>query len=121
MDSHTLKVLEYNEILNLLSEEAGSYIAKEKALSLTPSDDMEEVKTWLEETEEAFSFIEYRADTHRRHKRHKGVSQIAALQGRLDIQQLMDIGQTLAVSQRIWAFSTAEKINTIPCTLWCNI
>ncbi|MEQ8190704.1 MAG: hypothetical protein ABRQ39_22240 [Candidatus Eremiobacterota bacterium] len=115
MDSHTLKVLEYNEILNLLSEEAGSYIAKEKALSLTPSDDMEEVKTWLEETEEAFRLLNIEQIPIGGIRDIREPLKIASLQGRLDIQQLMDISQTLAVSQRIWAFfnSRKDKYNTL--------
>lgn len=115
MDNHTLKVLEYNEILNLLSEEAGSYIAKEKVLSLTPSDDMEEVKTWLEETEEAFRLLNIEQIPIGGIRDIREPLKIAALQGRLDIQQLMDISQTLAVSQRIWAFfnSRKDKYNTL--------
>ena len=46
----SLKVLELPEILNMLAKEAVSESAKEKALSLYPSDDIHVVKKLLEET-----------------------------------------------------------------------
>ena len=57
MNKKGLKVLEYNKIIELLSSQAGSEMAKEKLKALTPSDNAAEIKEHLSETTEAVSVI----------------------------------------------------------------
>ena len=57
MNKKGLKVLEYNKIIELLSAQAGSEMAKEKLNALTPSDNASEIREYLAETTEAVSVI----------------------------------------------------------------
>ena len=57
MNKKGLKVLEYNKIIELLSSQAGSEMAKEKLNTLTPSDNAAEIREYLAETTEAVSVI----------------------------------------------------------------
>ena len=57
MNKKGLKVLEYNKIIELLSSQAGSEMAKEKLKALTPSDNAAEIREHLSETTEAVSVI----------------------------------------------------------------
>ncbi|MDO4547846.1 MAG: endonuclease MutS2, partial [Clostridia bacterium] len=53
MDERNLRVLEYNKILEMLSQRAVSQPGKEAALALTPSGEYESVESMQEQTEEA--------------------------------------------------------------------
>ena len=53
MDAHTLKVLEYGEILALLAAHASNGMGRELALTLTPSPFPDVVRRRLQETREA--------------------------------------------------------------------
>ena len=57
MNKKGLKVLEYNKIIELLSSQAGSEMAKEKLKALTPSDNAAEIREHLSETTETVSVI----------------------------------------------------------------
>ena len=57
MNKKGLKVLEYNKIIELLSSQAGSEMAKEKLKALTPSDNAAEIREHLSETTEAVRVI----------------------------------------------------------------
>ena len=58
MNLTSLKKLEYNQILEKLSTYCHTYIGKESALELTPSNDKTIVKQNLMETEQAVALIE---------------------------------------------------------------
>ena len=57
MNQNYLNKLEFNEILEKLSTYCHTYLGKELALSLLPSNDKQEVKKMLSETEEAVSLM----------------------------------------------------------------
>ncbi|KNF07495.1 DNA mismatch repair protein MutS [Gottschalkia purinilytica] len=57
MKEKTLRVLEYNKIIDILSQKAESSLGKDIALRLTPSSDFNEVKTLQEETDEALRIL----------------------------------------------------------------
>lgn len=57
MNNRIFHVLEYNKIIDLLSGQAASSLGKEKAVSLKPSTDLDEVKKWQEETDEAANIV----------------------------------------------------------------
>ena len=57
MNERTLRVLEYNKILELLAEQAVSRAAKQLARDLEPSDSVYDIREMLSETSEAVSVI----------------------------------------------------------------
>lgn len=57
MYKKSLKTLEYYKIIDLLAGEAESQLGEEYCKSLRPSTNIEEVRRWLRETEEAFQLI----------------------------------------------------------------
>lgn len=57
MNEKALRVLEYNKIIEMLSEKATSAVGKELCRALKPSSDLLEVKRGLEETSEAVSMM----------------------------------------------------------------
>lgn len=57
MNKKGLKILEYNKIIELLSSQAGSQMAKERIKSLLPSTEADVIKDGLCETTEAVSVI----------------------------------------------------------------
>lgn len=57
MYEKSLKTLEYHKIIDLLAAEAESQLGFEYCKSLKPSTNIEEIRRWLRETEEAFQLI----------------------------------------------------------------
>ena len=57
MNVKALKILEYNKILEMLGELAGSEMARERILKLSPSTDIYEIRDGLAETSEAVTVI----------------------------------------------------------------
>lgn len=53
MNQRILHVLEFKKIIEQLNEQAASSLGKEKASTLHPSSDLEEIKQWQRETDEA--------------------------------------------------------------------
>jgi len=62
MNPHTLKVLEYNKILDRLAEYCAFSGGSDRAYALLPSDDLYTARTWLAQTAEAFDLLEQKQD-----------------------------------------------------------
>lgn len=62
MNPHTLRVLEYDKILDRLATHCAFSGGVDRAYALLPSDDLETVRTWLAQTEEAFTLLEQKQD-----------------------------------------------------------
>ncbi len=62
MNEKTLRVLEYNKILNLLLEKAESQLGKELVKKIQPSTNIKEIISLLEETDEALSILIHRGN-----------------------------------------------------------
>ena len=62
MNKKCLKLLEYNKIIDLLSAEAGSALARERISELAPMSNMRMIQEALTETTEAVSVILYKGD-----------------------------------------------------------
>lgn len=77
MNNKTFEVLEFNKVLELLSEFAMSEKAKIRARELTPITDEGKIKRWLNETSEACTIIE-KSSSIPVHSLH-GVEQILTL------------------------------------------
>lgn len=57
MNERTLRVLEYDKIINMLSKRAVSSKGQKMCLELKPSTNVHEVSEWLNETREAFEVV----------------------------------------------------------------
>lgn len=62
MNEKTLRVLEYNKILNLLLEKAESQLGKDLVKKVQPSTNKDEIISLLEETDEALSILIHRGN-----------------------------------------------------------
>lgn len=62
MNEKTLRVLEYNKIINLLMEKAESQLGKDLVKKVKPSTNKEEISALLEETDEALSILIHRGN-----------------------------------------------------------
>lgn len=62
MNPHTLRVLEYEKILNRLAEHCAFSGGADLAYALLPSDDLTTVRTWLAQTAEAHKLLEQKSD-----------------------------------------------------------
>ena len=57
MNQKALKTLEYDKIINQLTEYAASPLGKALCQNLSPSSDLEEVRTWQAQTTDAVTRI----------------------------------------------------------------
>ncbi|NLM43808.1 MAG: endonuclease MutS2 [Clostridiales bacterium] len=57
MNEKTLRVLEYDKIIKLVADETVSNLGREIAMALKPSNNIYEIKEWLQETTEAVDII----------------------------------------------------------------
>lgn len=105
MDSSVCKALEYPKIVTLLADKAGSVMAKEIALNLTPTAEREEVEKRLQETAEALEVLIAAATVPL-----GGIRDIRAAMKRAEIgamlepQEMLAIGSTLYAARRIKNF-----------------
>ena len=57
MNKKAQKTLEYDKIIGLLTECAGSPLGQEKCRNLTPSTDLDEIRNLQQETSDALSYL----------------------------------------------------------------
>ena len=62
MNSRTIKLLEYNRILEMLAEQAGSELTKERISKLEPMTHLHAIQDAQTETTEAVSVILYKGN-----------------------------------------------------------
>ena len=90
------KKLELDKILELLSAEAWSNIAKDNVLKITPSYDIDEIKSELAKTDEAFVFASKYGTPRFYNVKDVAFSAGRASQGAtLSLRELLDIGLVL--------------------------
>ena len=100
MDKKSLKVLEFNKIINLLETKASSSLGLKYINDLTPSPDYNEVKYMLQETSEAQGILVKRG-----HVNMEGIQDIsdnakrAAIGGVLDPGSLLKVAETLRAAR----------------------
>jgi len=58
MDLNSIKILEFDKIVNILSKFACTYIGKEKCLTLLPTNDIDAITNLQNQTNEAIRFIQ---------------------------------------------------------------
>ncbi len=64
MDARTLRVLEFDRIRERLAEHTSFSLGRERALALTPTDDIREARDWQAEMREARRLLEEKSDVH---------------------------------------------------------
>lgn len=112
MDAKTLRVLEFNKIINMLKQYAVSDMGKAIAEKLQPSTDINEIKTNQKETSEAVSMILKKGSL--------GLGGLRSVEeyikrvnvgGVLNIGELIHIGDFLRVSRRAKDYAKSESKN----------
>ncbi|MDR6226521.1 endonuclease MutS2 [Desmospora profundinema] len=96
MDSHTLRTLEYDRIIEQLEKSASSEVSRRKLSRLTPSPDVAEVRQRLASTQEGLDVLRLRGDL--------------PLEGLQDIRSALrraNIGGVLSPSELLQVASTA--------------
>nr|WP_308691378.1 endonuclease MutS2 [uncultured Terrisporobacter sp.] len=104
MDKKSLKVLEYNKIIDLLSIKASSSLGLKYIEELTPSPNYEEVKDMLEETSEAQSIL-----VKRDHVNLGGIQDVSDSVKRAEIGAVLDPGSLLKISGSLRAARNLKR------------
>lgn len=106
----SLRVLELPEILKMLAAEAVSENAKEKALSLSPSDDIYQIKKQLEETTAAKNMMVLRSSPPFSGVKDIRISiQRADAGGVLNTIELLDVAALLRASDSAIAYAREDR------------
>jgi DNA mismatch repair protein MutS2 len=110
MNPKALKTLEYNKIIDRLTEFAGSALAKEMCRNLQPSTDLYEIQTLQKETSDALSRIYQKGAVS-----FRGVRDIRGSIKRLEIgaiigiNELLSICNLLEVCSKVKAYSRNDR------------
>ena len=110
MNPKALKTLEYNKIIDKLTEFAGSALAKEMCRNLQPSTDLYEIQALQKETSDALSRIYQKGAVS-----FRGVRDIRGSIKRLDIgaiigiNELLSICSLLEVCSKVKAYSRNDR------------
>lgn len=102
MNDKTLRVLEYNKIVKIVADETVSNLGREIALALKPSNNVYEVKEWLQETTEAADIILKRGAFPL-----EGLHDIRTALKKAEIGSMLTIEELLLTS---YALASARKI-----------
>ena len=98
MDKKSLRVLEFNKVINLLSTKASSSLGLKYIETLNPSSNYEEVKYMLQETSEAQGILVKRG-----HVNLAGIQDISDSVKRAEIGAVLDPGNLLKISDTLRA------------------
>lgn len=103
MNQKALKTLEYDKIINQLTEYAASPLGKSLCRSLSPSSDLEEVRTWQAQTTDAVTRVRLKGSVS-----FSGVRDIGDSLKRLDIGSSLNITELLSISSLLTAAARAK-------------
>ena len=104
MDRKSLRVLEYNKIIDLLATKASSSLGLKYIEELTPKPDYKEVKDMLEETSEAQGILIKRG-----HVNLGGIQDISDSVKRAEIGAVLDPGSLLKISDNLRAARNLKR------------
>ncbi|MCC3869433.1 endonuclease MutS2 [Terrisporobacter mayombei] len=104
MDQKSLKVLEYNKIIDLLATKASSSLGLKYIEELIPKPNYKEVKDMLEETSEAQGILIKRG-----HVNLGGIQDISDSVKRADIGAVLDPGSLLKISDNLRAARNLKR------------
>lgn len=103
MNQKALKTLEYDKIINQLTEYAASPLGKALCQSLSPSSDLEEVRTWQAQTTDAVTRIRLKGSVS-----FSGIRDIGDSLKRLDIGSSLSIPELLSISSLLTVAARAK-------------
>lgn len=109
MNEKVLKTLEYNKIINMLNDEAGSDLGRMLCSELKPSNDLNEIKKNQLETDDALKRIWQKGSVS-----FSGIKDIGESLKRLEIDSTLGVGELLSISSllkvalRVKTFSRNE-------------
>lgn len=103
MNQKALKTLEYDKIINQLTEYAASPLGKDLCRSLVPSSDLEEIRTWQAQTTDAVTRVRLKGTTS-----FSGVRDIRDSLKRLEIGSSLSIPELLAISAGLTVAARAK-------------
>ena len=103
MNQKALKTLEYDKIINQLTEYAASPLGKELCRSLNPSSDLEEIRTWQAQTTDAVTRVRFKGTTS-----FSGVRDIGDSLKRLEIGSSLSISELLSISSVLTVTARAK-------------
>ncbi|PKR79233.1 endonuclease MutS2 [Halalkalibacillus sediminis] len=104
MNQKIYKQLEFDKIKHLLHENASTSLGKEQAQQLAPSPDLEEVKQWQAETDEAVSVLRLKG-----HVPLGGITDIRPHIKRANIGALLSPSECLDVASTIYGGKQLKK------------
>ena len=104
MDQKSLRVLEYNKIIDLLATKASSSLGLKYIEELTPKPDYKEVKDMLEETSEAQGILIKRG-----HVNLGGIQDVSDSVKRAEIGAVLDPGSLLKISDNLRAARNLKR------------
>ena len=107
-----LEKLEYNKILDKLSNYAITYLGKALCLNLLPSNNKEEVENMLKETEEAVNLL-YRCNTPPISEIADNTINIKTIEsyGTLSIKSILELAHILKISEDLKKYFSADFID----------
>lgn len=107
-----LEKLEYNKILERLSAYAITYLGKEQCLTLLPSNNKEQVRNMLKETEEAVNLL-YRCNTPPISEIADNTINIKTIEsyGTLSIKSILELANILKISEDLKKYFSADYID----------
>ena len=107
-----LEKLEYNKILEKLSSYAITYLGKILCLNLSPSNNKEEIKNMLKETEEAVNLL-YRCNTPPISEIADNTINIKTIEsyGTLSIKSILELANILKISDDLKKYFSADFID----------
>ena len=103
MNQKALKTLEYDKIISQLTEYAASPPGKALCRNLSPSSDLEEVRTWQAQTTDAVTRIRLKGSVS-----FSGIRDIGGSLKRLDIGSSLSIPELLSMSSLLTAAARAK-------------
>lgn len=103
MNQKALKTLEYDKIINQLTEYAASPLGKALCQNLSPSSDLEEVRTWQAQTTDAVTRIRLKGSVS-----FSGIRDIGDSLKRLDIGSFLSIPELLSISSLLTVAARAK-------------
>lgn len=108
-----LEKLEYNKILEKLSEYAITYLGKELCLELLPSNNKEEVEKILKETEQSVNLL-YRSHTPPIYEIADNTINIKTIESNstLSIKSILELTNILTISENLKKFFYTDYIDT---------
>lgn len=110
MNKKSQRTLEYDKIIQLLAECAGSSLGQKKCQNLKPSIDLDEIRNWQQETTDALSYLLQKGSIS-----FSGLRDIMPslkrleIGGTLGIVELLNISSLLNVATRVKAYSRPDK------------